>query len=346
MTAATRPNLQFVDAQAAGAASWVEAVDDFLEDVRMARRAPSYFLHYGYVLEPFGRFTGELPPDQVTERHVRAFLAHVAEVGVTGRRGVGARRQNHLRDGLFRFYKWLEQQGYVEGNPVANIPKAHEPQRITRTFTEAQLKALFAAMDPTSFRGLRDRALGLLLLDTGARLTEALNLRLADLDLREGRARIIGKGDREAFLGLSARLRSELRRYLRVRKAALEGIERADSQWLFPNQDGNRLGSRAAEQGFRRYGEAAGIDDVRCSPHTLRHCYAVTLWRNGADLLTVSKALRHTQVQTTQRYLASLGVDDVLSRTRDLSPLNTLDLPPPAGRRMRGAGGSGQEHRG
>lgn len=230
----------------------------------------------------------------------------------------------------------------IDENPVLPIPKAHEPERIIGTFSDQQVCTVLEQIDARTFPGLRNRALILLLLDTGLRLTEALNLRLADLDVPQGKARVVGKGDREAFVGLSIRLCQELGRYLRARRAALANIGRDDSPWVFPNDRGNRLGSRAVQEEFRPYGERAGIRGVRCSPHTLRHYFAVTLWRNGADLLTVSKALRHTQVQTTQRYLASLGIEDVLVRTRELSPLNTLDLPPLMEKRIRGAGGNGR----
>jgi site-specific recombinase XerC len=136
MTSAAKPDLHLLSADAAPLLPWAGAVEDFLEDLRLARKQPSYLRYYRDVLVPFGEFTGELPPDQVGERDVRAFLARVAEVGVTGRKGVGARRQNGLRDGLFRFFKWLQKHGYVGHNPVEIIPKATVRRRIIRTFTK------------------------------------------------------------------------------------------------------------------------------------------------------------------------------------------------------------------
>lgn len=89
-----------------------QAVEGFLEDLHIARRQPSYVRHYRHVLIPFVRFTDDLPPEQVSEADVRAFLAKAREEGLSGRGPVGARRQNHLRDGLFWFFEWLRRCGY------------------------------------------------------------------------------------------------------------------------------------------------------------------------------------------------------------------------------------------
>jgi site-specific recombinase XerD len=196
---------------------------------------------------------------------------------------------------------------------------------------------LFAQPDTGTFLGLRDRLLIDLLFGTGLRLAEALGLKVGDVDLEAGRMRVIGKGGGEALVGLSPTLRREFRHFLRQRGVALEAHGLGGSCWLFPSEEGGRLTSRAVQKAFLRYGRAAGIQGVRCSPHTLRHTYAVFLWRQCHDLETVRRALRHSDVRTTQRYLESLGVDDVAEYVRDLSPLESMDLPPLAGRRMRGS---------
>jgi integrase/recombinase XerC len=188
----------------------------------------------------------------VTEGDVRAFLAGAAEVGVSGKGPVGARQLNHLRQGLFCFYKWLQARGYAGHNPAAKIAKATEPKRIIPTFTEEQLRALLQQPDAGRFLGLRDRVFLLVLLDTGLSLSEALNIRVGDLNLREGAVTAVGKGDKQRRVGLSPSLLAGLRPYLRDRQAALEGIEREDSTWLFPNAWGNRVSNRLMQGKLRR----------------------------------------------------------------------------------------------
>jgi integrase/recombinase XerD len=349
MATAATPSLQFVPAEAAGPPSWAEACEEFREELRLRRISPRTIAWYKSVLEPFGRHLRETlghdRPQDVTEGDLRAFLAKVSEVGASGRRPVGARRLNHFRNGLFRFYEWAQRRGYVGHNPAANIPKVREPKRIIPTFTAAQVRALLQQPDAKHFLGLRDRLFLLLLLDTGLRLSEALGIRVGDLDLREGAVTVIGKGDKQRRVGLSPRLLAELRPYLRHREAALEGIERGDSPWLFPNHVGNRATNRAMQQNLRRYGKQAGIEDVRVSPHTLRHTYGLAFVRNGGDPFTLQKALGHTDLAMTRRY-CELAEGDVLTRQRELSPLVSMDIPPLGGRRLRGQGAAAPSSRG
>ncbi len=85
-----------------------------------------------------------------------------------------------------------------------------------------------------------------------------------------------------------------------------------------------------------RYGRRAEIADVRVSPHTFRHTFAVIKWRNGTDMLTLSRALGHGDVKTTEGYLRGLGVEDVLTRQRECSPLESIGFQPVNGARLRG----------
>lgn len=217
--------------------AWAEACGDFCEEKRLQNLSAGTVAQYRHVLEPFGRDTadalGHQRPEAVTDADVRRFLAWARG------RGAGARGRNHIRDHVRRFHDWLRKRGYTDHNPVAGIDKVREGTRLLPELTEERVASLLASIDTDTFAGLRDRLFVLILLDTGLRLTEALSVRVND-ELREGVATVIGKGNKERRVGLSPRLLAELRPCRRYRQAALEGIDRADSPWLFPNDHAER----------------------------------------------------------------------------------------------------------
>lgn len=326
---ARAPALRLLPANVGGPPCWQEACCEYLEELELRR----YSLHtvewYRFLLQPFGRYlrdvAGTDDPSAVSEQHVLGFLRQVGGEGFEGRRPVGARRLNHYREGLYRFYLWLQERGYVGHNPAARVGKVREPRRLIQALGEDQVAALLRQPDRTRFVGLRDRCFLLLLLDTGLRLSEALGLRLADFDLDAMSLRVVGKGNKERRVGLSPRLLAELKPYLRRRNEAVAALGLPDAPWVFPNDVGGRLCSKAIQKRLKCYGEQAGIQGVRVSPHTLRHTYALNFVRNGGDPFTLQRILGHSSLETTRRY-CELAEADVLERQRALSPLGTLDL--------------------
>lgn len=208
-----------------------------------------------------------------------------------------------------------------------------EPQRLIPALTPSHVDALLQQPDRKRFVGRRDLCFLLLLLDTGLRLSEALGLRTGDVDLSESSIRVIGKGDKERRVALSARLLAELKPYLRRRRRALEAIGRPNSPWLFPNDVGGRLCSKTMQQRLRKYAEQAGIEGVRVTPHVLRHTFALWFVRNGGSPFHLQKILGHSRLDTTRRY-CELAEADVLQQHRELSPLETMDLTFPGSRRI------------
>jgi integrase/recombinase XerD len=222
-------------------------------------------------------------------------------------------------------YLWLQKQEYVQHNPAARVEKVREPKRLIETFTETQVAALLQQPNRARFVGLRDYCFLLTLLDTGMRLSEALNLKVGDLDLEEMWVNVIGKGNKERRVALSARLLVELKPYLRKRDSAVTAVGVPDSPWVFPNDVGKRLCSKAIQKNLKIYGAQADLKRVRVSPHTFRHTFAVNFVRNGGDPFTLQKILGHSSLETTRRY-CELAEEDVLRRHRELTPLSTMDL--------------------
>jgi integrase/recombinase XerD len=314
--------LRLVTSHIGGPPTVEEAWQEFVDELRLRGLSRHTVEWYQYVIRPFARFAETTHGPQglaaVTEHDVRAFLRQVADQ-------VGPRRLNHYIEGLRRFYEWLQGRGYADHNPAATIRKVREPRRIIPSLTEEQLRALLRQPDRSRFVGLRDYCFILALLDTGLRLSEALALRVADVE-DDGVVKVLGKGAKERRVSLSRSLQAQLRPYLRARQAALETIGRPESPWLFPNDVGGKLTPRAIRLRLKQYAEAAGIRRVRVSPHTLRHTYAVNWVQNGGDVFTLQRTLGHSSLEMTRRYV-DLCDAHVLQQQRELSPLVTMDLP-------------------
>jgi integrase/recombinase XerC len=169
---------------------------------------------------------------------------------------------------------------------------------------------------------LRDRALLITLADTGLRVHEACNLRRGDLDWNEGRAVIIGKGDRQAVVRFSRRSLDALRDYLSLR-ATLDGASGRplSSLPIFARHDpgaGKKIiaisTTTARAIVHTRVREALGDDaESVITPHSFRHYFVTTVLRgSGGNLKLAQELARHRNIAVTQRY-AHLS-DDELDR--------------------------------
>lgn len=168
-------------------------------------------------------------------------------------------------------------------------------------------------------RNLRDRAFLLTLADTGLRVHEACALRRGSLDWNEGRAVIIGKGDREAVVRFSQRSQAALKAYLEAR-ASLDGAsgKALASLPLFARHDkgaGRKVKPITTTTGrnivAQRVREALGAEAVgTITPHSFRHYFVTTVLRASGNLKLAQELARHRNIAVTQRY-AHLSDDEL-----------------------------------
>jgi site-specific recombinase XerD len=169
---------------------------------------------------------------------------------------------------------------------------------------------------------LRDRAFLLTLADTGLRVHEACNLRRGDLDWNEGRAVLVGKGDRQAVVRFSQRSIAALKDYLFARSQSDGGSGRPlRSLPIFARHDpgaGKKILPISTTTGraivHRRVHQALGEDaQETITPHSFRHYFVTTVLRaSGGNLKLAQELARHRNIAVTQRY-AHLS-DDELDR--------------------------------
>lgn len=192
-------------------------------------------------------------------------------------------------------YGFLESEGYIEANPTRRVPYRKEAMRLPRVLSEAEVSVVLAQPNTGTFAGLRDHCLMLLLLDTALRISEALALRLDDIEWSENALTVLGKGRKERRVCFGNTCKRALWRYLQRRGPAV-GEDR-----LFINTHGEALSRYHIAERVRDYGRKAGLPQT-VSPHTFRRTCATMLLRSGASPFHVQALLGHTTLEMTRRY--------------------------------------------
>ena len=223
-------------------------------------------------------------------------LGYLAE---RAQQGAAARSTARLLSSLRRFYRYLVREGRLKDDPSLRIAAPKLPRSLPGALTEAEVEALLNAPDVSEVRGLRDRAMIELLYASGLRVTELVSLRLDQVSLYQGVARVVGKGNKERLVPLGEWAITWLTRYLAQARPELVKGQVTDS--LFPTHRGAFMTRQTFWHLIKRHARKAGIDKP-LSPHTLRHSFATHLLNHGADLRVVQMLLGHSDLSTTQIY--------------------------------------------
>jgi integrase/recombinase XerD len=256
------------------------------------RRAPRTVEAYRRDLAHLGGALGR-PIASATTDDLRTYLAQLRADGLapaTISRRVSAARAFYAHEVLL---------GIRTDNPAAELESPRRRPKLPRTLSPRETERLIEAAAGTSPRALRDSALVELLYGGGLRVSEAVGLERAAVDLDERLVRCVGKGNKERIVPIGRSAAEALRRYLSRGRPYLDRRLRPE---LFLNARGGPLTRAGAFLIIRRLAEKAGLEPDRVHPHLLRHSFATHLLEGGADLRSVQEMLGHADLATTQIY--------------------------------------------
>jgi site-specific recombinase XerD len=188
-----------------------------------------------------------------------------------------------------------------------------EEEKVLQTLSPQQISTLLA-FKPKGTNLTRAHVVVFLMLDCGLRISEVLGLGYEQCDFENLVLRVKGKGNKHRLVPISLEMRKVLYRYATKHSGA--------GRLVFGTRSGTQVTVRNFQRDLKALGWRAGIQGVRFSPHTFRHTFAVSYLRAGGNLFYLSKILGHASVTTTQRYLQSVGVDDLQAVHDRLSPLS------------------------
>lgn len=249
---------------------------------------------------------------------VGAFLADIEST-----RGNGARSRNARLSAIRSFFKYVainEPQLLHHCQRIQAMPSKRHEKRTIDYLTRAEIEAVIAAPDLTTWHGRRDRALLVLALQTGLRVSELINLSGHDIVLGTGaHVRCLGKGRKER----ATPIRKDSVKLLRGWITERGGNE---SEAVFVSNRNERLSRDAVEQIVRKHVRSAArfcpsLRKKRVTPHVLRHTAAMQLLQNGVDRTVIALWLGHESVETTQMYIhADMQIKEkAMARTRPVA---------------------------
>jgi site-specific recombinase XerD len=268
-----------------------------------------------YAEQRTGRTASALTLDDLDAPLVLDFLDHLEQA-----RGNSPRTRN-LRLTAIRSFMRHASLRDPAALPIAQRVLAISPKRFDRPaldfLSRAEVEALLDAPDPTSWSGQRDAVLLAVLYNSGARVSELVGLRVADLLLdRASALHLHGKGRKERIVPLWKSTAAKLRAWLRR-------IDQSPDAPVFPNRAGKPLTRSGVEQRLR---VAVANASPRCpslaarpiSPHTLRHTTAMHLLQSGVDITVIALWLGHEDTATTHLYIeADLAMKEAALRRLD-----------------------------
>lgn len=252
------------------------------------------------------------------ERDCRQFLAWLDEQGLSFselRTEAVERYIEHLRatrapssvaratSSLRGWCGFLVDEQLLTVDPTQRMAPSRRGRTLPRPLDESVMIHLLETLADDSAVGLRDAALLELLYGTGARVSEATGLSIADLDFDEGLIRVTGKGSKQRLVPMGRSLEKALRLYLSP-GGRDEFPRPRPTPRLFLNQRGGPLTRQGVDLIIDRRALAAGIDRHTISAHVFRHSCATHMLAHGADIRVVQELLGHASIATTQRYTA------------------------------------------
>jgi integrase/recombinase XerD len=234
-------------------------------------------------------------------------------LGVLSRDGMKESTIQRRRSALSTWFNYLQDQGIREDHPARHLPKLRKSRPLPKLMSEQEVEALLLAPDTVMQTGLRDRCMLEVLYATGLRVSELVNLTLAQVDMAAGLVRVVGKGDKERLVPFG----DEAGRWLAAWLAARP--PRPAGPYLFAGRAGKAMSRQNFWLRIRFYASKTGMTHLP-SPHTLRHAFATHLLNHGADLRAVQMLLGHANITTTEIYthVSRTRLHDLVNRSHPL----------------------------
>ena len=294
-----------------------DAVEQYLLDCKVKNITATTIDGYAYWLKRFTDHVGNMPITELSSLAVRSFIAHLMEEGNlrTGE-PLSSYTVHKAYCVVGSFSNWLVSQDLVNESPTRKTTPPRVDQDLPDALTHEELLRIFDYLETRDFR---DKVIFEFFLDTGCRLQEVADLKLDDIHLNEGWAKVFGKGRREAIVPMGNQLCRDLHVYISRHRKAPETERALFVSTVAPYQAMTRHGIASM---IKRVHKACGIEG-KYGPHKLRHTMATQFITNGGDIAILRRILRHTNISITQRYV-NLVQSDIQHSHREHSPLDRL----------------------
>lgn len=310
--------------------TWLERFLIYLELEK--NRSPKTLENYHHYLHRFGKFYGSARDlADLTLQDIQQFRLRLNRMNDDRtHRSIGMKTQNYHLIALRAFLKYVAKND-VKSLAAEKVELSKIPDRSVEFLEKDELVRIFNSVDQRKSSGIRDFAILQMLYSTGLRVSELTNLDRDDVDLKRREFMVRGKGRKQRIVFMTPLAAEAVEKYLNFRDDNFEplfissgrgrgaGLNHVSVDAVAGSSvragkleprvmktdilsgSKRRLTPRSIQNLVSKYSRKAGIIK-KVTPHTLRHSFATTLLRNGADIRSVQEMLGHSSITTTQIY--------------------------------------------
>ncbi len=314
-------------------------IDRYMLDCSAKGLSKKTLSSYEQTLKLFARYLEDTfditDVKSVTAEHIKAYIRSIEErgkfqvsaaetpVNYPERRGDYGKPvskttiANYVRN-IKAFYSHLYNEQMIRKNPLKDVKNVKPERKVKIMLEDNELKQFFRSFDVSKFDQYRDWVIARIIFDTGARISELLEVVPADIDLR-GNAMLLRKtkNGKQRFVYYSEKTRKHLKSWIAYKDRY------NDSPYVFPTNRGTKLRIEGVERSFRLRSRDVGLE---VTPHLLRNNFAKRYLINGGDLATLSRLLGHASVEITSQIYLDFADKEVMQKYRQHSPLENLDI--------------------
>ena len=324
-------------------------IEEYILDHRSQNHSPKTIEWHTLSLGNFANFLEKKDVtcvEQIERVHILAWLSYLGtEPGAKGKK-LAERSVNGYARSMRAFCNWMEVQGYVQVAPSNHVkmPKVGKP--LIRIIEFDEFERMLKACTPpretgpiTDMNAARNRAILWLLWDTGIRLAELCDLRLANFDRQKGVIIVHGKGNKERRVALGRNALRTLLLYIdryRQDRETLLALGNLNEDHVFLSEGGSPFTRRGVDMLFQRIRRRSDLPKgKRISPHIFRHTFAVRYLMLGGDIYTLQEILGHEDIATIKNYM-HLNDTLIQEQKRKFSPGDNVPFAnQPGGRKPR-----------
>ena len=227
---------------------------------------------------------------------------------------------------LSHFFIFLLEENIIKSNPIHELDLPKQIKKLPKILSVDQVEKLInSSREDQSISGIRLNTMIEILYATGIRISELVEMKLSATYAEKNFLLIQGKGNKERLVPISENTEDKIKDYLKIRNEFINND--TDSKWLFPSKQSSKghITRQRFNQLLQTLCERVNLNNIRISPHKLRHAFATHLLANGVDLRSLQQMLGHADISTTQIYTHVLK-DRLKKLVSDNHPLSKIEI--------------------
>ena len=277
--------------------SWENSIKEFKYYLKVERSLADNSVNaYIRDIRKLADFSSKIKVDElnISVNELREFVADLNS------KNISARSQARIISGVKAFFKYLIIEDCITNDPTMLIENPKIGLKLPEVLSVDEIELIISSIDLSNKQGERNRAILETLYSCGLRVTELINLKISNINFKEGYIKVIGKGDKERLTPIGSNALKYISIYVNEVRIH-QKISKNHEDFVFLNNRGSKLSRVMIFTLIKRIVDKVGIKK-KVSPHTFRHSFATHLIEGGADLRAVQEMLGHESITTTEIY--------------------------------------------